>query len=72
MYVENCPNFLMVLRANFETEYQYANTIKNSGTFPFGAPWLASNVPSLAEEIVATTLSEVLWSAGGSGGLIKI
>jgi hypothetical protein len=32
MYVENCPNFLMVLRANFETEYQYANTIKNSGT----------------------------------------
>lgn len=71
LFVEKCPNFVSILRANFEVEYTYSNTIKNSSTFKWAQAWGSSDVPALADPIGQTDLTEKNWLANStSGGII--
>ena len=73
LFVEKCPNFVSILRANFEVEYTYANTIKNSATFKWAADWQPDSVPALANDIVPTVIIQKNWEPNSSsGGIIKL
>ena len=73
LFVEKCPNFVSILRANFEYEYTYANTIKNSSSFDWAKDWDNESIPSLDSKIDPTQLSIGTWQAGSTtGGIITI
>ena len=71
LFVEKCPNFVSILRANFEYEYTFANTIKNSSTFKWANDWASASIPSLDTNITPTPLSISTWNKGSTiGGII--
>lgn len=73
LFVEKCRNFVSILRANFEIEYTYGNTIKNSSTFTWATDWDNQEVPPLANDIGQTDLTEKIWTASStSGGLVVL
>ena len=77
LLIQNCKNFCSPLRANWELEYKYAETIKNAATFMWanggtmGKGWGNDNILSADANIPITGISTVSWNNNSNGGIVK-